>query len=70
MKRSNLHWRVSKFTPKKFYEIDPWFEMTFQGQLLDYLVCSVANVIKLFWRNYVAIGVTSVKIIENTPLVA
>jgi hypothetical protein len=25
----------------------------------------VANVIKLFWRNYIAIGITSVKIIEK-----
>ncbi len=25
----------------------------------------MANVIKLFWRNYVAIGVTSVKVIEK-----
>jgi hypothetical protein len=26
---------------------------------------SVANLIKLFWRNYIAIGVTSVEIIEK-----
>jgi hypothetical protein len=24
MKRSSLQYRISKFTPKKFYEIDPW----------------------------------------------
>jgi hypothetical protein len=27
MKRSSLQNRVSKFAPKKFYEIDPRFEM-------------------------------------------
>ncbi len=25
IKWSSLHKSVSKFTPKKFYEIDPWF---------------------------------------------
>jgi hypothetical protein len=27
------------------------------------MVTPVANVVKLFWRNYIAIGITSVKII-------
>jgi hypothetical protein len=50
MKRSSLQYRVSKFTPKKFYEIDPRVDTTNSDKHSSLLQESITAV-KVFTEN-------------------